>query len=540
MSTETTASQRPHGDIAAAAPPRLTVEQFDVGRTDGQGMNSALAFAKTYAERGLFVFPVKIDKAPCTPNGFYDATTDGVQLVEWFERDPEAGVAIRTGPESGVFVIDIDPRHGGDDSLAALEAEHGPVASSAVVLTGGNDGGRHYYFAWPAGVDEIKSSSARRLGPGIDVSATGHYVVAPASLHRSGRRYRWASGEIPTLFPPSPTWLLTILTAPEPQPALPPAPLVRGDRPGDRYNADGDVEGLLTRHEWVRTGVDRDGETYWRRPGKPQGGHSATLDATRTRKFFVFSTEASPFEADTAYSPFAVLAMLEHDGDFSAAAHAIAAEPNAAADTAGTTDDEHDRKSQATVLVELAERAYRIGRSDDGLLFGVEHGGPNLARSLRGGRHSMRAALASRYYREHKRAPSAQALADALQVLQGQAQDAAAEPLHLRAARAGDSIVIDLGDDTGRAVVIQPGSWDVVERSPVVFRRTELIGALQIPERGGTLDALRDFVPVSEDSLASLVAFLVAALLPDIPHAILGLFGQQGPERASPREHWRA
>src|SRR5690606_9128025 len=78
-----------------------------------------------------------------------------------------------------------------------------------------------------------------------------------------------------------------------------------------------DVRELLRRHGWelVRGGENE----YWRRPGKDQGW-SATL---RGRVLFVFSSNAVPFEPDRAYSPFSVYTLLEHAGDFAAAAAAL-------------------------------------------------------------------------------------------------------------------------------------------------------------------------------------------------------------------------
>jgi hypothetical protein len=63
--------------------------------------------------------------------------------------------------------------------------------------------------------------------------------------------------------------------------------------------------------------------TYWRRPGKGEG-ISATTNYAGSGLLYVFSTNAAPFEADTAYSAFAAFAMLEHDGDYTAAARALA------------------------------------------------------------------------------------------------------------------------------------------------------------------------------------------------------------------------
>ena len=91
------------------------------------------------------------------------------------------------------------------------------------------------------------------------------------------------------------------------------------DRPGDDFNNRGDVRDVLQQHGWTCT---KGGENeYWRRPGKTSGT-SATL---KEHVFYVFSSNAAPFEPNEAYSPFAVYAILEHGGDFSAATLALSA-----------------------------------------------------------------------------------------------------------------------------------------------------------------------------------------------------------------------
>lgn len=91
-------------------------------------------------------------------------------------------------------------------------------------------------------------------------------------------------------------------------------------RPGDDYAERGDVRAVLQRHGWT---LARAGENeYWRRPGRTDGW-SATL---RDGVLYVFSSNAAPFESDRAYSPFTVYALLEHGGDFAAAATALRAE----------------------------------------------------------------------------------------------------------------------------------------------------------------------------------------------------------------------
>ncbi len=106
--------------------------------------------------------------------------------------------------------------------------------------------------------------------------------------------------------------------------AVPPAQPHRASadaigRPGDDFNERGDVRDVLRRQGWelVRGGENE----YWRRPGKEQGW-SATL---KEGVLYVFSSNAAPFEPDRAYAPFTVFALLEHGGDFAAAAAALRA-----------------------------------------------------------------------------------------------------------------------------------------------------------------------------------------------------------------------
>ena len=93
-----------------------------------------------------------------------------------------------------------------------------------------------------------------------------------------------------------------------------------GHRPGDDYNRRGDVQSLLAANGWTHLHAD-DTNEHWRRPGKEKG-QSATL-RIEDRTFYVFSSNAYPFEMGASYSPFAVYTLLEHDGDFSAATRAL-------------------------------------------------------------------------------------------------------------------------------------------------------------------------------------------------------------------------
>ncbi|WP_067622829.1 bifunctional DNA primase/polymerase [Alicyclobacillus acidiphilus] len=126
--------------------------------------------------------------------GWYEqATTNLVQLVKWLQqfRNPNWGLAC--GPESGIWVLDVDPKNGGIESLAKLESEIGPLPVTVRVRTG--SGGFHIYFLWPKDGTHITNSvNLKGAYPGLDVRGYRGYVVVPPGKHKSGNRYEWMEG----------------------------------------------------------------------------------------------------------------------------------------------------------------------------------------------------------------------------------------------------------------------------------------------------------------------------------------------------------
>jgi len=172
-------------------------------------MSENLKAALWYANNDWLVFPchgIKDGKCTCgdpkcesqgkhplTKNGVKDATTDTEIIGTWFKKWPWANVAIATGKESNLIVVDIDPRHEGLISLKKLEDTYVTLPPTPTVSTGGD--GLHYYFSYPKTI-EIKN--AVNIQPGIDVRSDGGYVVAPPSNHLSGKNYEWKPGQHPS------------------------------------------------------------------------------------------------------------------------------------------------------------------------------------------------------------------------------------------------------------------------------------------------------------------------------------------------------
>jgi hypothetical protein len=112
-------------------------------------------------------------------------TAGDQEWAVWMRRWPTMNLGLLTGYESGIFVIDVDPRHGGDQSFKKLTDELGQFPETMVAQTGG--GGYHYVFQLPQGL-EIKNS-AGLIAPGIDIRGFGGVIVVEPSVTQGA--YKW-------------------------------------------------------------------------------------------------------------------------------------------------------------------------------------------------------------------------------------------------------------------------------------------------------------------------------------------------------------
>ena len=135
-----------------------------------------------------------VGKHPRTAHGVHDATKDKAQILDWWREWPDANVGIATGAASGLIVVDIDPRNGGDTTYRSLT----PHSKALAAQTGG--GGRHLFYKYQ------DSPIIYQPGKGVEIKADGGYVAVAPSLHVSGKRYRWLQkptrGAVLTMVPP--------------------------------------------------------------------------------------------------------------------------------------------------------------------------------------------------------------------------------------------------------------------------------------------------------------------------------------------------
>jgi len=128
-------------------------------------------------------------------------------LTEWWVGHPNSNVGIATGKRSNLVVLDVDGNRGGDEALAELESRFGTMPPTVRAVTGR---GEHLYFLHPG---RRVSNSSDEITDGLDIRGDGGHVVAPPSLHATGRSYAWKDGHHPRTVPvaPLPDWLLDML-----------------------------------------------------------------------------------------------------------------------------------------------------------------------------------------------------------------------------------------------------------------------------------------------------------------------------------------
>lgn len=143
-----------------------------------------LVTALFYRSQGLSVIPVGRNKVPLLVwTEFQKRIANEDEIKSWWKKWPDANVGVVTGAVSNITVVDIE--NGGDIAY---------LPPTARVRTGG--GGYHYFYRYQEGI-----KNKARIKPLTDIRGEGGYVVAPPSIHQSGKRYEWLDSETIAPFP---------------------------------------------------------------------------------------------------------------------------------------------------------------------------------------------------------------------------------------------------------------------------------------------------------------------------------------------------
>jgi hypothetical protein len=188
---------------------------------------------------------------------------------------------------------------------------------------------------------------------------------------------------------------------------------------------------------------------------------------------------------------------------------------------------------QADILIGLAQSAELFHSPDSTGFADLDINGHRETWPIRS--KGFRRWLARRFYDATEGAPSSEALASALNVIEAKAHfDAPEREVYVRVGGLDGRIYLDLGDETWRAVEIDTTGWRVIDNPPVRFRRAAGMQPLPMPGRGGTIEMLRAFLNVrSNADFVLAVAWALACLRNRGPYPVLVLSGEQGSAKST-------
>ena len=199
----------------------------------------------------------------------------------------------------------------------------------------------------------------------------------------------------------------------------------------------------------------------------------------------------------------------------------------------GAEHSPNKNESHAETLIGLADGA-ELFKSSEGTYYATflvdNHFETFLIKS-----NSFRQWLTLGFYRLRSKPPSKQALQNAIDLLEAKAQyEGPTYPVYTRLAWAHpDRVLLDLGDEEWRAVEVTRGGWRIILNPPVKFRRAPGMLPLPIPEHGGSVQELREFLNFgSQANWVLLIAWLLVSLRPSGPYFVLILYGEQGSSKS--------
>jgi len=218
---------------------------------------------------------------------------------------------------------------------------------------------------------------------------------------------------------------------------------------------------------------------------------------------------------------------------------ALAEDTRVFADEAEAAEEKEEKPTQAQLLVRRAEGAELFHTPSGEAYASVPVGDHRETHQVKS--KGFRRWLVRAFFERYDRPPGAQALQDALGLLEARAQfDGMEREVFVRVAGHEGTIYVDLANERWEVVEIMPSGWRVMpaNRAPVRFRRSRGMLALPTPRSGDggddLDDLLRRFINVSDEgSIRLIIAWLVQAFRPVGPYPVLIFQGEQGSAKST-------
>lgn len=475
---------------------------------------SAARYAAQYIARGLTVVPVVHGEKRCIKHDWQNLRIGADEVQRYFGNEPQ-NVGILLGePSGGVVDVDLDVPE------AAKLVEH----FLPPTITSGRESSpqSHWFFRAPGIVSgKWKDTDGKVM---VEVRSTGCQTIVEPSVHPSGEPCRWSRNGVEDF---------TELTASELRAAcvdLAAATLVARHLPpiGGRHYYALAVAGYLSRPSRLdaervfkimmsawSTADDADQEAY-------RDISSIVADTSRNLGSGD-KVVGGPTLSEIAPGLPALLARY-YGWDERVPAEADQGEPTGGREA-----------TQAELLIRYADKAALFQTPDGEAHATIEVGDHEENWPVKSVRFKQ--SLLRRFFQERSRAPSTQALTEALATIAARAVfDGPEKPVYVRVSGHGGNVYLDLCNDRWEVVEITPEGWHVIpgKDAPVRFVRKDNAAPLPRPVQGGSVDELRPFLNVrTYEDFILIVAFMVGALNPDGPYPVLALQGEQGSAKST-------
>ncbi|MCR5414832.1 MAG: AAA family ATPase [Kiritimatiellae bacterium] len=359
-------------------------------------MNISTETALERLSAGLSVLPaVKAGKRPASRGWktWTERLPTEFEVRAWFANRPDA-VCIIAGRVSGnLECLDFD---NAGELFGAWKEKVDPALYAKLAVERTPSGGYHAIYRSEAEADRnLKLARGERdakLKTLIETRGEGGlFLCAPTD------GYSLVQGDfahIPLLSADERTALLEAARSLDETPPPPAAPSAKSPaqagtgadaaflvRPGDDFSRRGDIRPILCARGWEFLGTKPDGNELWRRPGKTSGSHSATFDGN---VFYVFSSNAAPFEGGEGYSRFQVYSLLECGGDYTRAARELLEKgfgeraPEKPVDLSGLSASLHTPSAPAQGPIPVGELVERYPKMRPVLIHGFLRRGETM------------------------------------------------------------------------------------------------------------------------------------------------------------------
>lgn len=476
------------------------------------------------------------------------------QLAAWFGGKRPAGLAVISGAVSGALEgidFDYDADRCWADWCELLDS-HAPGLRERLTVHKSPKGYHVWYrcpeVAIPGGTDIARDPEQGTHGLMIETRGEGNYTLAPGSpLDCNPLKLPYAHLAGPPL-----AQVVNITSAerellldaarsldrrPFPMPAVDKVVGDAGLKPGQDFNLRGPSWEQLLPAGWKLL-RHRGQVELWQRPDKDGNGHSATIGFRRcplgTPQIFCFSANAAPVPAGRFLDKFGLYAILNHGGDFKAAARQLGKEGYGGKPTK-KQDGKEPKKNNSAQLIDmvlaLKPELFHTPDRDTYATFEVNDHLETF--HLRAG--EFETWLSGRYWQAARVSAGEKAVKDTITTLRAMAlYDGVTQQVFCRVGRHEGRQYIDLGNPLWNAVEIDATGWRIVARPPVRFRRANGMLPICEPQHGGNLELLRGFLNFdTEQGWLLTLAFLTACLAPLPNFPLLVVQGEQGSAKST-------